>query len=101
MDESYHELKTSILRQVGAMQIMDREKMVQVQTQNEDLTPRLAAAEEDRMKMSKVHWVSEFDACETDYTAHGKDAKAFIPTIQMLRYLSNLCLVFTDVVVKN
>ena len=53
MDESYHDFKTSILYQLGAMQIIDRENMLQVQAQNQDLTRRLAAAEEDRMKMSK------------------------------------------------
>jgi hypothetical protein len=53
MDESYHDFKTNMLRQLGAMQTMDRVNMLQIQTQNRDLACRLATAEEDRAKMGK------------------------------------------------
>ncbi|KAF3043953.1 hypothetical protein E8E12_000350 [Didymella heteroderae] len=53
MDESYHDFKTGILRQLCAMQTMDREAMLQLQAQNEDLTCRLAVAEEDRTTRGK------------------------------------------------
>jgi hypothetical protein len=51
MDESYHDFKISMLRQLGAIQITDREAMVQLQVQNQDLARRLAATEEGRTKM--------------------------------------------------
>ncbi|KAJ4379534.1 hypothetical protein N0V86_004715 [Didymella sp. IMI 355093] len=53
MDESYHDFKTTMLRQLGAMQIIDREAMVQLQAQNQHFARRLAAAEEGQTKMAK------------------------------------------------
>lgn len=53
MHESYHDFKTSMLRQIGAMQTMDQETMLQLQTQNQALASRLAVAEKARAKMSE------------------------------------------------
>ncbi|KAF2631149.1 hypothetical protein BU25DRAFT_418775 [Macroventuria anomochaeta] len=53
MDESYHDFKTSMLRQFGAMQTVDRNHMAQLQAQVQDLEHRLAVAEEGQMKLGK------------------------------------------------
>lgn len=46
MDECYHDFKTSMLRQLGVIQMIDRENMVQLHAKNQDLERRLALSEE-------------------------------------------------------
>lgn len=53
MDESYHDFKIRMLRQLGAMQAIDRDNMVQLQAQNQDLECRLAVSEQGRAKLEK------------------------------------------------
>ncbi|KAJ4346073.1 hypothetical protein N0V95_005748 [Ascochyta clinopodiicola] len=51
MDESYHDFKTRMLSQLGAMQMVKRNQTDQLKAQIQELQCRLAASEEGRAKM--------------------------------------------------
>lgn len=53
MDESYHDFKTSMLKQLGAMQTIDRSRMAQFQAQSQELERRLAVSEESWTKQGR------------------------------------------------
>lgn len=53
MDESYHDFKTSMLTHLGAMQIVDRNQMLQLQAQVQDLEHRLTVSGESCVKLSQ------------------------------------------------
>ncbi|KAJ4990290.1 hypothetical protein SVAN01_04172 [Stagonosporopsis vannaccii] len=53
MDESYHDFKTGMLRQLAAMQAIDQNNMAQLHAQVQDLERRLALVEESRAALEK------------------------------------------------
>jgi len=58
MDESYHDFKTGMLRQLAAMQATDQNNMAQLQAQNQDLERKLALAEQTLTKVN-TEWEAE------------------------------------------
>ncbi|KAJ8110669.1 hypothetical protein OPT61_g6539 [Boeremia exigua] len=53
MDESYHDFKTGMLQQLGALQALERNDMAQLQAQIRDLELKLSLSEEIRMALDK------------------------------------------------
>lgn len=58
MDESYHDFKTGMLRQLAAMQATDQNNMAQLQAQNQDLERKLTLAEQALTKVN-TEWEAD------------------------------------------
>ena len=80
MDESYYDFKTSVLRQLGAMQSNDRMHIEQLRAQVQELEHSLTVSEQARMKLE-----NELKVVQANAQSASKEAKNWMSQYEGLK----------------
>ena len=80
MDESYYDFKTSMLRQLGAMQSNDRIQIGKLRAQAQELERSLTVSEQARMKLE-----NELKVVQANAQSASKEAKNWMSQYEGLK----------------